>query len=50
MAEGLYDEFCNKIKKMGIPIKKGKFGATMQVQIKNEGPITIILDSKLPKL
>ena len=50
MAEGLYDEFCNKIKKMGIPIKKGKFGATMQVQIKNEGPITIILDSNLPKL
>ena len=34
---------------MEIPIKKGEFGATMQVQLKNEGPVTIILDSQLIK-
>jgi len=49
MAKKLYEEFCNGLKKVDIPIKTGQFGATMQVQINNEGPVTIVLDSKLIK-
>ena len=49
IAKKLYEEFCNGLKEMNIPIKTGQFGATMQVQINNEGPVTIVLDSKLIK-
>lgn len=49
IAKKLYEDFCNGLKEMNIPIKTGQFGATMQVQIKNEGPVTIILDSNLIK-
>ena len=49
IAKKLYEEFCNGLKEMNIPIKTGQFGATMHVQINNEGPVTIVLDSKLIK-
>ena len=49
VANKLYEDYCAGLKKMEIPIKKGEFGATMQVQLKNEGPVTIILDSQLIK-
>ncbi len=41
----LYNEF-NKILSERVPVETGKFGADMQVSILNDGPITIIMDSK----
>ncbi len=41
----LYNEF-NRILSDHVPVETGKFGADMQVSILNDGPITIIMDSK----
>ena len=41
----LYNEF-NRILSEHVPVETGKFGADMQVSILNDGPITIIMDSK----
>lgn len=41
----LYNEF-NRILRERVPVETGKFGADMQVSILNDGPITIIMDSK----
>ncbi len=46
-AEALYNEFvqiCTE--KLGKEVQTGSFGADMQVEILNDGPVTIILDSK----
>lgn len=44
----LYDKFCEKlISETGCKVKKGLFGADMQVALINEGPVTIIMDSRL---
>jgi D-aminoacyl-tRNA deacylase len=42
----LYEGFINAIKAHGIPTASGRFGAMMQVQLINDGPVTLILDSK----
>lgn len=48
LAVPLYDEFCDKIAEFtGKSTKKGIFGANMQVELINDGPVTIIMDSKL---
>lgn len=41
----LYDEFNNKLKKF-VNTKTGIFGSDMQVSLINDGPVTIIIDSK----
>jgi D-tyrosyl-tRNA(Tyr) deacylase len=45
-AEKLYKLFVKKLKEKGLNIKTGKFGEYMEVQIVNDGPVTIIVDSK----
>ncbi|MFH1827399.1 MAG: D-aminoacyl-tRNA deacylase [bacterium] len=45
-AEKLYELFASKLKKNSVNIKTGSFGDYMEVQIFNDGPVTIILDSK----
>ena len=46
VAEELYEYFCNRIKMCGVAeIGKGIFGADMQVELLNDGPVTIIIDS-----
>lgn len=40
----LYDEFNDKLKKTGIPVETGIFGADMKVNLINDGPITIMLE------
>lgn len=45
-AEKLYEEFINSMKKSEIEVKTGEFGADMLVTINNDGPVTIIIDSK----
>lgn len=48
LAIPLYDKFCDRLGELlGKPTKKGVFGADMQVVLINDGPVTIIVDSKL---
>ena len=44
LAISLYDEFNKKIENKGIHIETGIFGAEMEVELVNDGPITIILE------
>ena len=46
MAENMYQKFCEKLKAEGIPVKAGQFGSMMTVELVNDGPVTIILDSR----
>jgi D-aminoacyl-tRNA deacylase len=46
-ATVLYDFFCNQVAQlMQKSVQKGIFGANMQVNLTNDGPVTIIIDSK----
>ena len=45
IAEALYDLFVSKLKQSGLTIATGKFGAMMDVQIENDGPVTLILET-----
>jgi D-tyrosyl-tRNA(Tyr) deacylase len=44
-AEPLYETFVNEIRAQGVPVATGRFGAMMQVELVNDGPVTLILDS-----
>ena len=46
IAKELYELFCQFLDKMNLQIQCGTFGAHMKVQSVNNGPVTIILDSK----
>ena len=46
VANPLYEEFVEKIKSQGINVGTGKFGAHMMVDLTNDGPVTILLESK----
>jgi D-tyrosyl-tRNA(Tyr) deacylase len=43
-AEPLYELFCEGIAAEGIRVARGVFGARMQVELVNDGPVTIVLD------
>ena len=43
-AERLYERFCEALRTLGVPVKTGVFGARMQVELVNDGPVTIVLD------
>ena len=46
-AEPLYEEFISQLKnESAVSVQSGVFGANMQVDIVNDGPVTIIMDSK----
>lgn len=46
LAIPLYENFVQNFKNNGIKTETGEFGADMQVEIINDGPVTILLDSK----
>jgi len=46
IAIALYEGFVNAIKAQGVPAATGRFGAMMQVELVNDGPVTLIVDSK----
>lgn len=46
IAIPLYEEYVNAIKALGIPVETGRFGAMMNVELVNDGPVTLILESK----
>jgi len=46
MAKGLYEKFMEKVRARGVEVKSGEFQARMLVNINNDGPVTILLESK----
>ena len=44
MAEALYERFCARVRELGVAVETGVFGARMQVELVNDGPVTTILD------
>ena len=47
MASQLYDDF-NELLEKEVPVKRGIFGADMAIELINDGPVTILLDTKNP--
>ena len=45
VAEPLYTRFCDELRGIGVPVETGVFGAAMQVELVNDGPVTIVLDA-----
>ena len=46
-SEPLYESFCEVLENaLGSPVGRGRFGADMQVQLVNDGPVTIVMDSR----
>ena len=46
-AEELYLYFCRSLEELGINVKRGTFGADMQIRSTADGPVTIIMESSL---
>ena len=44
-GERLYQKFCDLLSGHGVPVQTGKFGADMKVELVNDGPVTIWLDT-----
>jgi D-aminoacyl-tRNA deacylase len=42
-AERLYESFCATLAGHGLPVARGVFGARMEVELVNDGPVTIVL-------
>ena len=45
LAKKLYEEFCEALRGLGIVVGMGIFQAMMSVELVNEGPVTILIDS-----
>ena len=46
IAESTYEKFCKKLQDENVPVQMGRFGAMMEVGLINDGPVTILLDSR----
>ena len=46
IANNMYNQFCQKLQLLSIPVSRGQFGASMDVELINDGPVTILLDSR----
>jgi D-tyrosyl-tRNA(Tyr) deacylase len=45
-ARKLYEEFLSLVRQRGVKVETGRFGEHMDVELVNDGPVTIILDSR----
>jgi len=45
LAKKLYEDYCETLRRLGITVATGVFQAMMSVELVNEGPVTILLDS-----
>jgi D-tyrosyl-tRNA(Tyr) deacylase len=43
-AEPVYERFCAALRALGVPVETGVFGARMEVELVNDGPVTIVLE------
>jgi D-tyrosyl-tRNA(Tyr) deacylase len=44
-AEPLYETFCAALRELGVEVETGVFGARMRIELVNDGPVTIVLDT-----
>ncbi|MGH2404359.1 MAG: D-aminoacyl-tRNA deacylase [bacterium] len=44
-AEGLHGQFVDALRAFGLPVQTGRFRATMLVEIHNDGPVTLLIDT-----
>jgi D-tyrosyl-tRNA(Tyr) deacylase len=47
-ANALYERTCALLRQKGLPVAQGVFRAMMSVELQNEGPVTILLDTPAP--
>jgi D-tyrosyl-tRNA(Tyr) deacylase len=45
-GERLYEYFCEQLRALEVPVQTGEFGAMMDVNLINEGPVTFVMDSR----
>jgi D-tyrosyl-tRNA(Tyr) deacylase len=45
-AKSLYERLINRLREQGIPVQTGEFQAKMEVHLVNDGPVTLLLDSR----
>ena len=43
-AEPVYERFCEELEALGLPVGRGVFGARMELELVNDGPVTIVLE------
>lgn len=48
LAEPLYEHFVTAVRAEGVPVATGRFGADMQVELINDGPVTLVIESGRP--
>lgn len=46
IAESLYNEFVDMLRACGVPVQTGRFQAEMLFEIANDGPVTLLLDTR----
>ncbi|MCA9733017.1 MAG: D-tyrosyl-tRNA(Tyr) deacylase [Deferribacteres bacterium] len=46
IAEPLYNDFVSEVRRSNVRVATGEFGAMMQILIKNEGPVTLMIESR----
>ena len=46
IANNMYQQYCKKLRKENISVQTGQFGAMMEVGLVNDGPVTIVLNSR----
>lgn len=46
-AEPLYERFCKKLEAEGVPVARGQFRAHMRIELENDGPVTLLVESPL---
>ena len=46
VAIEMFEQFNGLLRETGVPVETGQFGADMKVELLNDGPVTILLDSK----
>ena len=47
-AEPLFNHFVERLTALGVPVQTGRFRATMAVELVNDGPVTLLLESRPP--
>jgi D-tyrosyl-tRNA(Tyr) deacylase len=46
VAEPLYDALCAELERLGTHVERGIFGADMRLELVNDGPVTLVIDSR----